>query len=152
MSAPERILMQSKFPEIRKMKHKELQDEVQMWRNVWGWIPSDIKYYTSRTGSTIGVQIRNYHRYLGVLLETIWELQGLELGVYEKVYDQNDGQYYFERKIVKIPVGQIVAFDWIKERINEKEILAEGEAPPDLNIEPTKQYDSNAPEGESVEQ
>jgi len=125
MAAPERILMQGVFPDIKKMKKSELAEEVKMWRNIWGWIPSAIKYYVSRTGSTIGVQVRNYHRYIGVLLETRWELKEIEVGVYEKVYDQNDGQYYFERKIVKLPVGQIVAWDWIKERVNEKELLAE---------------------------
>ena len=26
---------------------------------------------------------------------------------------------------MKLPVGQIVAFDWIKERINEKEVTGE---------------------------
>jgi len=128
MVAPERILMQGVFPDIKKMKKDELFEEVKMWRNIWGWIPSAIKYYVSRTGSTIGVQVRNYHRYVGVLLDTRWELREIEVGVYEKVYDQNDGQYYFERKIVKLPVGQIVAWDWIKERVNEKELLAEAEA------------------------
>jgi len=147
MAAPELILMQGRFPDIKKLKRDEMIEEIKMWRNIWGWLPSDIKYYVARTGSQIGVQIRNYHRYIGVLLDTIWELHGLELGVYEKVYDQNDGQYYFERKIVKVPVGQIVAFDWIKERVNEKEILKEGEE--EVIIEPTKQYSRPSPEDEN---
>jgi len=128
MVAPERILMQGVFPDLRNMKKDELIEEVKMWRNVWGWIPSAIKYYVSRTGQKIGVQVRNYHRYVGILLDTRWELREIEVGVYEKVYDQNDGQYYFERKIVKLPIGQIVAWDWIKERKTEQELLAEAEA------------------------
>lgn len=143
MSAPERILMQGVFPPLNKMKKEQLLQEAQMWRNIWGWIPSAIKYYVSRTGSTVGIQIRNYHRFLGVLLDTTWELKFVEVGVYEKIYDQNDGQYYFERKIVKLPIGQIVTWDWIKERTNEKELLEQGEAPEELQIEPTKQYDSS---------
>jgi len=119
--------MDSKFPELKKMSKAGLLEEVKTWRNIWGWIPSPIKYYISRTGNTIGLQVRNYHRFLGVLLETTWELKFIEIGVYEKVYDQNDGQYYFERKIVKIPIGQIVAFDWIAERTAETELLKEGE-------------------------
>jgi len=136
-TAPERILLQSIFPDIEKMTVAEMTEEVKMWRNIWGWIPSNIKYYVSRTGSQIGLQIRNYHRYLGVLLDTAWTLESVEVGVYEKLYDQNDGQYYFERKIVKIPVGQVVAFDWIKERINEKELTGEttSEAPEEQPIE-----------------
>jgi len=136
MSAPERILMLGKFPEIKKMKAAEKDEEIKMWRNIWAWLPSDVKYYVSRTGSEIGVQIRNYHRFIGILLDTVWELQGLEIGVYEKVYHQNDGQYYFERKIVKLPVGQIVAFDWIKERVNEKEVTGETTEAPEEEPEP----------------
>jgi len=112
----ELILTQSKFPELKKQSKKELLEECQMWRNLWGWIPSEVKYYVSRTGQQLAIQIRNYHRYLGVLLETKWELKEVEIGTAEKLYDQNDGQYYFERKIVRLPIGQIVSFDWIKER------------------------------------
>ena len=126
----QRILTESKFPEIKKMKVAELKDEVQMWRNIWGWTPSAIKYYVARTGSTIGVQVRNYHRTIGVLLDTKWILTHIDVGTYEKVYDQNDGQYYFERKIVQIPMGQIVAFDWIAERTPEKELTGEQSEPP----------------------
>jgi len=115
-------LLTGVFPDINKMNKKELHEEVQMWRNVWGWIPSAIKYYVGRTGSQVGIQIRNYHRYLGVLLDTVWELKELELGIWEKVYDQNDGQYYYERKIVKLPIGQVVAFDWIKERLTAEQM------------------------------
>lgn len=125
MSAEELPLLTGVFPDIIKMKKDELLAECTMWRHIWGWIPSDIKYYVGRTGSQVGVQIRNYHRYLGVLLDTKWELKEIELGVWEKVYDQNDGQYFYERKIVKMPVGQIVSFDWIKERLTEEEMLAE---------------------------
>jgi len=112
----ELILTQSKFPELKKQSKAELLEECQMWRNLWGWIPSEVKYYVSRTGQQLAIQIRNYHRYLGVLLETKWELKEVEIGTAEKLYDQNDGQYYFERKIVRLPIGQIVSFDWIKER------------------------------------
>ncbi len=119
--------MSGKFTPFNKMKKEELLEECMMWRNIWGWIPSAVKYYASRTGTMVGLQVRNYHRFVGVLLETAWELKFLEVGIYEKVYDQNDGQYYFERKIVKLPVGQIVAFDWIAERTPAEELLGEEE-------------------------
>lgn len=107
---------------LNKMKKSELEEECKMWRNLWGWIPSEIKYYAARTGSMIGVQVRNYHRFVAVLLETKWDLKTVEIGTYEKVYDQNDGQYYFERKIVRLPVSQIVAWDWIAERTREEDM------------------------------
>jgi len=118
-------LAEGKFPDITKMKKDELLEECRMWRNIWGWVPSEVKYYASRTGSLIGLQVRNYHRFVGVLLDTKWELKYVEVGVYEKLYDQNDGQYYFERKIVRIPISQVIAFDWIAERTPEEKVLEE---------------------------
>lgn len=120
-----RQLMTEMFSPLDKMKKDELIEEVKMWRNIWGWVPSAIKYYVARTGNTVGLMVRNSHRFLGILLETHWELKYIEVGVYEKVYDQNDGQYYFERKIVKIPIGQIIAFDFIAERTAESELMNE---------------------------
>ena len=117
------ILLKSKFEPIEKMTVEQLKAEVQLWRKLWNWLDSAVKYYLSRTGSLVGVQIRNYHRYVGVLLETKWELKEVEIGVYEKVYNQTDGQYYYERKIVKLPANQIISWDWIAERTPEKEIL-----------------------------
>jgi hypothetical protein len=117
-----RPLLQGKFPELKKLKLKELREEVQMWRNLWGWIPSAVKYYVSRTGSTIGVTIRNYRRFIGPLLETEWDLKGIEVGVYDKVYDQSEGKYFWERKIIKVPIGAIVQFDWIAERVAEEKL------------------------------
>ena len=127
MSEDIKQLLLGKFQDLKKMKLTELREEVQMWRNIWQWVPSDVKYYVSRTGQTIGVQIRNYQRYVGPLLDTKWELKEIEIGIYDKVYNQVDGAYYYERKISKLPVGQIVAFDWIAERKSEDEITQEVE-------------------------
>lgn len=137
MSESEEALLYGKFPDIKKMKKADLLIECQMWRNIWQWVPSEVKYYVSRTGTRVGFSIRNYHRFIGVLLDTRWDLKSVEAGVYEKVYDQNDGTYYFERKIIKIPVGQIVSWDWIKERKTEKEMLKEAEAELELPSEET---------------
>jgi len=125
-------LLKGKFPNIKKMKVAQLKEEIQMWRNIWQWVPSEVKYYISRTGQMIGVQIRNYKRFIGTLLETYWEIKELEIGCYDKVYDQVSGEHFFEKKIVKFPATQIVALDWIQQRISETEA---GEEP----TEPTPQ-------------
>lgn len=122
MSEGIKELLYGKFPPIKKMSKEEMKAEVEMWRNIWQWVPSSVKYYISRTGQTVGLQIRNYQRYVGPLLDTEWELKCIEIGVYDKVYNQVDGEYYFERKICKIPIGQIVSFDWIAERKTETEM------------------------------
>jgi len=124
--AAKRLLF-GKFEPLEQMTVEQLKQEVQTWRNIWSWVPSAIKYYISRTGALTGITIRNYHRYIGVLLETHWDLKELELGVYERVYDQNSGEYYYERKVVKVPVSQIIALDWIAERTPEKELQQEAQ-------------------------
>lgn len=129
------ILLGGQFPEISKMRKDELRAETQMWRHIWGWIPSGIKYYIARTGSDVAITIRNYHRYLGVLLDTEWELKGIEVGVFERVYDQITGEAYYERKIIKMPIGQVISFQWITERILESDMAKEEE---DIEDDPEK--------------
>jgi len=119
------FLLGSKFPNIEKMKKQELLHEVEMWRAMWSWIPSNVKYYIARTGQQIGLTMRNYKRYLGILLDTYWTLDEVEIGVYDKVYDQVTGQNYFERKIVKTRLGGIIDLQWIKTRTPEGEMLTE---------------------------
>jgi hypothetical protein len=125
---PATFLLKSKFPDIKKMSKDELLTENKMWRNIWGWIPSEVKYYISRTGQQIGLTMRNYKRYLGVLLGTYWDLTDVELGVMEKVFDQTTGEYFFERKVVKVKISNLVDVQWIHMRKPEVEIEREAEA------------------------
>ena len=122
-----RQLLFGKFEPIENMSIDDLKREVQTWRALWSWVPSEIKYYISRTGALVGVTVRNYKRYVGVLLETHWNLEEIEIGTYDRVYDQTSGEYYYERKIVKLPATQIIALDWIAERIPEKQLQQEQE-------------------------
>jgi hypothetical protein len=115
--SPEKILLKGPMQDLSKMKMQELRDECQMWRNVWGWVPPEVKYYVARVGQQVAITMRNYKRYLGVLLDTHWDLLELELGVLDKVYDTVDGKTYFERKIVKTRLGGIMDLQWIKERV-----------------------------------
>lgn len=115
-------LLHSKYTNLKKMNIKQMREEIQMWRNIWDWIPSEVKYYISRTGQTVGVQIRNYKRFVGPLLETYWDLKEIEIGCYDKVYDQTSGTYFYERKVVKFPASQVVSFDWIAQRIEETDL------------------------------
>ena len=123
-----RYLLKGPYPDVKKMKLQQLRDEVLMWRNVWNWTPSEVRYYVARVGQQCGVTQRNYKRYLGVLLDTHWDITELELGVYDKVYDMNTGEYFFERKIIKIKPTGLIDIQWIAERERESDILAEGEA------------------------
>ena len=135
MSSPEQYLLKGPMPELSKMKLKELREEVAMWRNVWGWVPPEVKYFVARIGQEVGLVMRNYHRYLGTLVDSHWDLISLEIGVVDKMYDAVRDKTYFEKKISVIDSKSIILTEWMKERkawedfeqerINEQEKEAE---------------------------
>jgi hypothetical protein len=87
-----------------------------MWRNVWSWVPPEVKYYVARVGQEVGLTIRNYKRYLGTLVDSHWDLVSLEVGTVDKVYDAVRDKTFYEKKIVVISTSGIVDMQWIKER------------------------------------
>jgi hypothetical protein len=119
---PEYFLLKGPLPKLEEMSVDELRSECELWRRLWAWVPSEVKYYVARTGKMIAVTQRNYKRYLGYLLETRWDLRELELGVYDKVYDTVTGKWYYEKKIVRLGVGSIIDLQWIEERRSEEEM------------------------------
>ena len=139
MASPERYLLKGPMPVLDKMKMAEMREECQMWRNVWGWVPPEVKYYVARTGQQVGVTQRNYKRYLGVLLDTHWTLEGLEVGVYDKVYDVTEDKNYFERKIIIVRTGSIMDLQWIKERIDAEQPGEKAEEPTEGEAESDNQ-------------
>jgi len=128
MSSPEVYLMKGPMPELSKMKQKDLKLECEMWRNIWGWVPPEVKYYVSRTGQEIGLTQRNYKRYLGTLIDTHWELSSLEIGTVDKVYDAVRDKTYWEKKIVVMTMNSILDLQWIKERKEWEQFEAETQA------------------------
>jgi hypothetical protein len=78
----------------------------------------------------LGITMRNYKRHLGVLLSTRWDIRELELGVYEKEYDQSEGKYYYERKIIKLNPQAVIDLQWIQERVSEEDMGKEPTEPP----------------------
>ena len=125
MSSPEIYLTKGPMPELSKMKLADLRTECQMWRNIWGWIPTEVKYYVSRVGQDIGITLRNYKRYLGTLIDSHWILESLEVGTTDKVYDQVMDKYYYEKKIVVAGSSAIIDLQWIKERKSFEEFEEE---------------------------
>ena len=116
------------MPELSKMKRDELKEECQMWRNIWGWVPPEVKYYVSRVGQEVGLTQRNYKRYLGTLIDTHWDLLSLEVGVVDKQYDAIKDKYYFEKKIIVMNLNSLLDIQWIKERKEWEQLEAETKA------------------------
>jgi len=125
MSNPEQYLIKGPMPELTKMKLKEIKEECQMWRNVWGWVPPEVKYYVARVGQDVGLTLRNYKRYLGKLIDSHWMLDSLEIGTVDKVYDSVTDKYFYEKKICVIKTSSILDIQWIKERKSFEEFEAE---------------------------
>lgn len=118
-------MLQGKFTELKKMNAKQKDNEIEAWRNIWSYTPSEVKYYLLKSGTQIGVTMRNYKRHLGVLLSTRWDIRELEIGVFEKEYDQSTGKYYYERKIIKLSPQGMIDIQWIQERKEEAEMERE---------------------------
>lgn len=89
----------------------------------------------------MAVTMRNYKRHMGVLLSTRWKIEELELGVMEKEYDQNTGDYMWERKVIKLNPQGVIDQQWIMERLTEAEMAKVNEA----NSENNEQVDNTAP-------
>jgi len=131
----EAFLLHGPMPEISKMTQKDLKEECKMWRNIWGWVPPEVKYYVARTGQDVGITQRNYKRYLGTLLESHWKLETLEMGTVDKVYDAVKDKYYFEKKVVILGMSNIIGIEWIHERKEYEELEAEANKEADKNKE-----------------
>lgn len=115
-------LLGGKFPELRKMSKEDMKKELELWRNVWGYINPNARYYIARTTQLCRV-ITSYNKeYVGLLLEVEWDIKNLDVGVYMKTYNYGDGKYYWERKIVRIDGSKIMNIEWISE---QKEVEAE---------------------------
>lgn len=154
-------MMQGKFQELKKMSKEQKDTEITAWRNLWSYLPSEVKgiptntyrssnspslvswmptkYYLLKSGTTVAITMRNYKRHLGVLLSTRWDIKEMEIGVYEKEYDQTTGNYFFERKIIKLNPQGIIDMQWIQERIEESKLLAGGDGTSEEDLEQTKE-------------
>jgi len=131
IESPEYMLLHGTFPPLEEMNEEDLRKECEMWRRLWAWIPSEVKYYVARTGKLVGVTRRDYKRYIGVLLETHWDLKSFDLGVADKVYDNITGQWFYEKKIIRFNASNIIDWQWIEERKTEKELIGEESPPPE---------------------
>ena len=115
-------LLHGMMPELKKMGKKDLAKECEMWRRIWNWTPDEVRYYLARIGTTLALVGRNYKRKIGILLGTHWTLDEIDLQMVDKVFDTRDGQYYFEKKVMRTKLGGVIGVEFISERATEEEI------------------------------
>jgi len=112
---------------IKKLSVSQLRDREETWRALWSWIPEDVKYLIYRIGSQVRIMRRDYKGSLGELGEIKFEGKEYEIVVYEKRYNENDGKFWLEHKVIKIPSGTVMMLEFMLDRE-----LAEVEPPPEL--------------------
>ncbi|GAG61332.1 unnamed protein product, partial [marine sediment metagenome] len=82
---------------------KQLQEREEFWRAVWSWIDDEVKRFVLRPGTLVRVMGRDYKGKVGELGAVKFEPREIEVIVYEKAYNYNDGKYYYERKTIPYP-------------------------------------------------
>jgi len=107
---------QMKTP-TNKFTLKELREREDVWRGLWSWIPEDVKYLLYRIGTQVRILRRDYKGSLGELGEIRFEPKEYEISVFEKHYNETDGKYYYEKKVIKIPSSAVMMLEFIQERI-----------------------------------
>lgn len=108
--------MDEKWADTKDMSKQEMAEEIEKWRTLWSWTCEDVKYLLTRVGRLVRVYTRANKGYLGMLLQPRFILDEMEVGLTEKVYDPNTGNYFWERKIIKIPASGISMMELVDER------------------------------------
>lgn len=98
---------------VSKIRATELRQREQIWRALWSWLDDEVKFYITRIGSPVRIIRRDYKGSVGELGQVHFDLKEIELTVYEKQFNYNDGKYYFERKTLKIPSSVLAWFEFI---------------------------------------
>ena len=102
---------------VKKLTISELREREELWRVLWSWLDEDVKKLLLMVGSTVRVMQRNYTGKVGELGEVRFEPKTIEVVVYEKTYNYNDGKYYYERKVVKYPFAAIL---WVEDLLEQR--------------------------------
>ena len=120
MSTLSEMLLIGPMPELKTLSKKDALAECKLWRQVWQWTPPEVKYYIARVGMLVGLTMRNYSRMTGILRQTHWKIEEIELGVKDKTYDAVTGGWVFEKKIVRTKLGGVIDFQFISEQESEE--------------------------------
>jgi len=106
----------------KKMSIKKLREREETWRALWSWLSDDVKYFLLRIGSMVRILRRDYKGSMGELGEVKFVPSEFEVAVYEKRYNETDGKYYYERKVIKIPQSAVMMIEFISEQELAEEV------------------------------
>ena len=107
---------------VKGMTIKKLKEREEIWRALWSWLSDDVKYFLLRIGSEVRILRRDYKGSAGELGEVKFVPSEFEVAVYEKRYNENDGKYYYEKKVIKIPQSAVMMIEFISESTSAEDI------------------------------
>ena len=107
---------------IKSMSVKKLREREEIWRALWSWLSDDVKYFLLRIGSVVRIARRDYKSSTGELGEVKFVPSEFEVATYEKRYNETDGKYYYETKVIKIPAGGVLWLEFISEQQSAEDV------------------------------
>ena len=104
-----------------KLTITQLRAREEVWRALWSWLDDDVKPFLLHAGGLVRVVRRDYKSTVGELGQVKFEPSEIEVAVYEKAYDYNTGNQFFERKVVKIPSSVLAWHELISSKTPAEE-------------------------------
>ena len=121
------------YTPFKSMSRSELEDELQRWRNMWTWIPSDVQWWITHTRQLCRFVRRDFQRHEGLLGVCRWELKTIDVDVVSRDYDYATGKATYEEKTVTVPINQLVDFSLIWNKEERRETI-DGQEPVEESI------------------
>lgn len=109
-------LLSGPYPDTKKRTRKQLIDEVTLWRAISSYLSDDVRYYLSHIGDTCRVVRRDYKGFLGDFIGAKFNIESVDVGVWERAFDPSDSKYYWERKTMRFTQGAMMNLEFIVER------------------------------------
>jgi len=109
---------------IGKLTVTQLREREETWRALWSWTDDTVKRFLLRAGTEVRVIQRNYQGKVGELGQVTFVPKDIEVTVYEKAYNYNDGKYYFENKVIQYPWASLAWVEGIIDSTQAEEIEA----------------------------
>lgn len=129
-----RAFYEEPFPAVTKMSRKDLEAELQNWRNLWTWLDMEVKGWLIRVGHKYRFVRRDYRVFIGTLGKVHFDAKLLELDCAVEEKDYVKKRLFTFLETMTIPLSQLV--DWEEVHYEESVKLntlgeVEAEAPPD---------------------
>jgi hypothetical protein len=97
----------------RKKRYEELEKENEGLKKIIGAIPPEVMEWIEKKGAMVRIVRRDCKEYVGELLMVRFEPKELEVGVTEDISDYVNQEIRTETKIVKIPINNLLAMDFL---------------------------------------